>query len=127
MIQIGSSLNIIDNSGAKTAYCIRVITGHKAQYAGIGDTILVSVKSVRKKRRDPLKMTKGKIFKALILRTKVPTKKFNGNSYKFLENAAILMTKQNNKLVGTRILGLITKDFRYTKFTRLLILSAGIV
>jgi len=126
MIQIGSSLNIIDNSGAKTGFCIRIITGYKAQYAGVGDTILVSIKKVRKKRRDPTKMTKGKIFKALILRVKVGTKKANGNSYKFLENAAILMTKQN-KLVGTRILGLITKDFRYTKFTRLLILSAGIV
>ena len=126
MIQVGSYLNIIDNSGAKTAFCIKVITGHKAQYAGIGDTILVSIKKVRKKRRDPIKMTKGKIFKALILRVKVRTKKLNGNSYKFLENAAILMTKQN-KLVATRVLGLITKDFRYTKFTRLLILSAGIV
>ena len=126
MIQIGSSLNIIDNSGAKTGFCIRVITGYKAKYAGIGDTILVSIKKVRKKRRDTAKMTKGKIFKALILRVKVGTKIANGNSYKFLENAAILMTKQN-KLIGTRILGLITKDFRYTKFTRLLILSAGIV
>lgn len=126
MIQIGSSLNIIDNSGAKTGFCIRVITGYKAQYAGVGDTILVSIKKVRKKRRDTTKMTKGKIFKALILRVKVGTKRANGNSYKFLENAAILMTKQN-KLIGTRVLGLITKDFRYTKFTRLLILSAGIV
>jgi large subunit ribosomal protein L14 len=126
MVQIGSSLNIIDNSGAKTGYCIRVITGYKAQYAGIGDTVLVSIKKVRKKRRDTAKMSKGKIFKALILRVKVGTKKMNGNVYKFLENSAILMTKQN-KLVGTRVLGLITKEFRYTKFTRLLILSAGVV
>jgi large subunit ribosomal protein L14 len=126
MIQIGSSLNIIDNSGAKTGFCIRVITKYKAQYAGIGDTVLVSIKKVRRKRRDLTKMAKGKIFKALILRVKVGTKKKNGNSYKFLENAAILLTKQN-KLVGTRILGLITKEFRYTKFTRLLILSAGVV
>jgi large subunit ribosomal protein L14 len=126
MIQIGSSLNIIDNSGVKNAMCIRIITQHKAKYAGIGDTILVSVKKLRKKRRDSLKITKGKIFKAIILRVKINIKKINGNSYKFLENSAILMTKQN-KLVGTRILGLITKDFRYTKFTRLLILSAGIV
>lgn len=126
MIQIGSSLNIIDNSGAKTAYCIRVITGYKAKYAGIGDTVLVSIKKVRKNRRDPIKIAKGKLFKALILRVKVNTKKLNGNTYKFLENSAILMTKQN-KLIGTRILGIITKEFRYTKFARLLILSAGVV
>lgn len=126
MIQVGSYLNIIDNSGAKEAFCIKIITEHKAQYAGIGDTVLVSIKKVRKKRRDPLKMTKGKIFKALILRVKKQTKKVTGNSFRFLENSAILMTRQN-KLVATRILGLITKEFRYTKFTRLLILSAGIV
>jgi len=126
MIQVGSYLNVIDNSGAKTAYCIRIITCYKAKYAGIGDTILVSIKKVRKHRRDTTKMTKGKIFKALILRVKVNKKNLVGNSYRFLENACILLTRQN-KLVATRILGLITKDFRYTKFTRLLILSAGIV
>jgi large subunit ribosomal protein L14 len=126
MIQVGSYLNVIDNSGAKQAYCIHVITGYKAQYANIGDTILISVKKVRKNRRDTLKMTKGKIFKALVLRVKVNEKQAQGNSYKFLENACILLTRQN-KLVGTRVLGCITKEFRYTKFTRLLILSAGIV
>ena len=126
MIQVGSSLNIIDNSGAKIGSCIKIITKYKAQYAGVGDTILVSIKKVRKKRRAIIKMTKGKLFKALILRVKINNKKKNGNTYKFLENSAILLTKQN-KLVGTRILGLITKDFRYTKFTRLLILSAGVI
>jgi len=126
MIQVGSFLNIIDNSGAKTAFCIRVITGYKAKYAYIGDTILVSVKRLRKKRRDISKVSKGKIYKALILRTKVPYKKANGNSFKFLENAAILMTQQN-KLVATRILGLINKEFRYTKYSRLLILASGVV
>lgn len=126
MIQVGSYLNIIDNSGAKLGFCIRIITKYKAKYAFIGDTVLVSIKKLRKKRRELIKISKGKIFKALILRTKTGLKKLNGNSYTFLENAAILMTKQN-KLIGTRVLGLLTKDFRYTKFTRLLILSAGIV
>lgn len=126
MIQIGSYLKVIDNSGAKLAFCIRIITKYKAKTAKIGDTILVSIKSVRKNRRDSSKVTKGKIFKALILRIKILNKQLSGNSYKFLENGIILLTKQN-KLIATRILGLINKEFRYTKFSRLLILSAGII
>ena len=127
MIQIGSCLNIIDNSGAKTAKCIHVITKHKAKYASIGDIILVSVKKVRKKRRDPTKISKGKIFKALILRVKLPIKNIAYGRVRFLENSGILLNRQTNKLIGTRILGPITSSFRYNKFSRLLILSSGII
>lgn len=125
MIQVGSAINIVDNSGASIGQCIRIITKYKAKSAGVGDTILVSIKKVRRKRRDLVKIAKGKIFKALILRVKVCCRKKNGNSYNFLENAGVLLTKQN-KLVGTRVLGLVTKEFRFTKFTRLLMLSTGV-
>ena len=42
MIQNGTYLNVIDNSGAKKVYCIQVKGGYKKRYARIGDIITVS-------------------------------------------------------------------------------------
>ena len=44
MIQQESRLNVADNSGAKEVLCIRVLGHTRQRYAGIGDTIVVTVK-----------------------------------------------------------------------------------
>ena len=59
MIQIGTHVNIIDNSGGKKAYCIRIIGGYKKRYAFLGDVILVAIQSLRKRRRALSKVKKG--------------------------------------------------------------------
>ena len=51
MIQPGTYLNVIDNSGAKDICCIKVIPGYKRKYASVGDVIIVSVKSLRSKNQ----------------------------------------------------------------------------
>ena len=51
MIQNGSFLNVVDNSGAKSACCIRVLDGYRRRYARSGDIILVSIKTVRRKKK----------------------------------------------------------------------------
>ena len=43
MIQQESMLKIADNSGAKSALCIRVLGGSKRRYASIGDVVVVTV------------------------------------------------------------------------------------
>jgi large subunit ribosomal protein L14 len=45
MIQEESNLIVADNSGAKKVRCIRVLGGSDRRYAGVGDLIIVSVKS----------------------------------------------------------------------------------
>lgn len=45
MIQQESRLSVADNSGAKEVLCIRVLGGTGKRYAGIGDKIVVTVKS----------------------------------------------------------------------------------
>ena len=44
MIQMQTNLEVADNSGAKRVQCIKVLGGSKHMIAGIGDTIVVSVK-----------------------------------------------------------------------------------
>jgi large subunit ribosomal protein L14 len=126
MIQNHTYLNIIDNSGAKNVSCIKVINGYKRRYAKIGDLIMVSIKNLRLKRRSSSKVKKGELFKALIIRTKIKTDSFFGDHFLFLENAAILLNKQN-KLVGTRIFGSVPKNFRRTKFLKICFLSLGLI
>jgi large subunit ribosomal protein L14 len=122
MIQIGTFLNVIDNSGARNVATIKILGGYKRRYAYVGDTILISVKNIRSKRRFSSKTKKGEIYKALIVKTKNKSKTFNGDSIQFLENSVVLLNKQN-KLVGTRVFGSVSKKLRYTKFLRVVSLS----
>jgi len=124
MIQNGTRLNIIDNSGAKVGACIKVLTGYRRRYALVGDRVKISVKSLRSKRRSTLKLKKGEIYDALVVRTKINTRSFSGDSISFFENSAILLKKQN-KYVGTRIFGCVPKNFRFSKFLKIISLSSG--
>ena len=44
MIQMQSSLEVADNSGAKRVQCIKVLGGAKRKYASVGDVIVVTIK-----------------------------------------------------------------------------------
>jgi large subunit ribosomal protein L14 len=124
MIQIGTNLNVIDNCGAKKAYCIKIIQGFKKRYAFLGDIILVAIKTIRKRRKMQSKVKKGEMYRALIVRTK--TKNFYSyrDQISFFENSVVLINKQN-KFLGTRVFGPIPNKLRYTKYMRLLFMSAG--
>ena len=126
MIQNSTYLNVIDNSGAKLVCCIQVKKGWKKRYARMGDVIVVSVKSLRNKRRATSKVKKGEVLKALIVRTKSITKEYSNKSINFFENSVILLTN-NHRPVGTRIFGVLPKFFRYTKHFKIASLSAGLV
>jgi len=126
MIQTGTYLNVQDNSGARLVQCIKIFKGYKSRYSYIGDSILVSIKRLRTKRRLLSKVKKGEICKALIIRTKTKFKTLNNGNFNFFtENAVVLINKQN-KLIGTRIFGVVPKKLRYTKFFRLISLSLGL-
>lgn len=126
MIQVGTILNVVDNSGAKKVRCIKVPFGYKRRYASLGDLITISVYSIRNRRKRTSRTKKGEIYKALIVRTKTGLKLFSGEKTAFLENSVVLIGKQN-RFIGTRVLGPISIYFRYTKFLRILSIANGIM
>ena len=79
MIQTESRLTVCDNSGAKECLCIRVLGGTKKRYATVGDTIVVTVKSVIPSSD----MKKGTVSKALIVRTKKEIRRADGSYIRF--------------------------------------------
>ena len=44
MIQMQTTLDVADNTGARSIMCIKVLGGSKRRYAAIGDIIKVTVK-----------------------------------------------------------------------------------
>ena len=126
MIQHQSILKISDNSGAKKVKCIKVLGGFKKKYAKTGDTILVSVQKLRNKRKKDSKVKKKDVYKALIIRTKTKLKKKNGFETLLNESSAVLMNKQGNP-IGTRIIGVISKQLNKKKFQKFITISAGLI
>jgi large subunit ribosomal protein L14 len=126
MIQKGTFLNIVDNSGAKIAYCIHNITNPTSRYAILGDIILVSIKKLRIKRRFASKIKKGALAYGLIVRSKIFRNSFFGDKLKFYENSIVLFFKKTYNLIGTRIFGLLPKFFRVTQYMRILSICTGV-
>lgn len=126
MIQVGTLLSVVDNSGAKKVRCIKVYPGYRRRYAFVGDLITVSVYSIRKKRKSTSKTKKGEIHKALVVRTKSGLSLITGERLTFSENSVVLLGKQN-KFIGTRVLGALPVYFRYTRYLRILSIANGTI
>ena len=84
MVQQQSILKVADNTGAKEIMCIRCLGGSYRKYAGVGDIIVASVKTAIPGGT----VKKGDVVKAVVVRTKKPTKRADGSYVRFDENAA---------------------------------------
>ncbi|MEE9225683.1 MAG: 50S ribosomal protein L14 [Bacteroidota bacterium] len=122
MIQEETNLVVADNSGAKKVRCIRVLGGHDRRYAGLGDMVVVSVKSAIPGA--PVK--KGEVSRAVIVRTKKETRRKDGSYIRFDENAAVLVNDQNEPR-GTRIFGPVARELREKQFMKIVSLAPEVL
>lgn len=107
MIQQESRLKVADNSGAKEVLCIRVLGGTRRRYASVGDTIVVSVKSVIPSGD----LKKGVVSKAIIVRTKKEIRRPDGSYIRFDDNACVLLDAAG-QMRGSRIFGPVARELR---------------
>lgn len=105
MIQQESRVRVADNTGAKEILCIRVLGGSGRRYAGIGDTIVATVKDAIPGGN----VKKGDVVKAVIVRTKKERRRADGSYIKFDENAAVIL-KTDGDPRGTRIFGPVGRE-----------------
>jgi large subunit ribosomal protein L14 len=122
MIQVETSVTIADNSGARTARCIRVLGGSFRRYARIGDIIVVSV-------RDALPdsdIKKGSVAKAVVVRTKKEQKRADGSYIRFDQNAAVIINEDKEPR-ATRIFGPVARELREKKFMKIISLAPEVV
>ncbi len=122
MIQMQTSLNAADNSGARRVQCIKVLGGSHRRYASIGDVIKVSVKDAIPRGR----VKKGEVYNAVVVRSSKGVRRSDGSVVRFDNNAAVLL---NAKLepVGTRIFGPVTRELRTERFMKIISLAPEVL
>ena len=122
MIQQESFLKVADNTGAKEIKCIRVLGGSGRKYAGLGDVIVASVR----KAAPGGTVKKGKIVKAVIVRTAKGVRRVDGTYVRFDENAAVLIKEDKNP-EGTRIFGPVARELRDKGYMKILSLAPEVI
>ncbi len=122
MIQMQTSLDIADNSGAKRVMCIKVLGGSHRRYAGIGDIIKVSIKDAIPRG----KVKKGEVYNALVVRTKKGVRRADGSVIRFDSNSAVILNA-NLQPIGTRIFGPVTRELRGEKYMKIISLAPEVL
>jgi large subunit ribosomal protein L14 len=122
MIQMQSILDAADNSGAKKIQCIKVLGGSHIRTASVGDIIVVSVKEAMPKG----KVQKGKVYKAVIVRTRKDIRRADGSAVRFDTNAAVLVDAKGEPL-GTRIFGPVARELRARGFMKIVSLAPEVL
>jgi large subunit ribosomal protein L14 len=132
VIQPQTFLTVADNSGAKQLMCIRVLGGSKKRYARVGDIIVASVKdalppsAARKGATGGGSVKKGDVVKAVVVRTTKETKRPDGSYIRFDDNAAVILSDQNNPK-GTRIFGPVARELRDKNFMKIVSLAPEVL
>jgi large subunit ribosomal protein L14 len=122
MIQQESILRIADNTGAKTALCIRVLGGSRRRYAGVGDVIVATVKDAIPNGG----VKKGEVVKAVVVRTAKETRRKDGTYIRFDDNAAVIIDQQGEPR-GTRIFGPVGRELREKKYMKIVSLAPEVL
>jgi large subunit ribosomal protein L14 len=124
MIQMGTILEVADNSGAKKLACIRLKGGAVGRYGRLGDVITCSVKESNPDAADPVK--KGKVVQAVIVRTVREQRRRDGSYIRFDNNAAVLINKDKEP-IGTRVFGPVARELREKKFMKIISLAPEVI
>jgi large subunit ribosomal protein L14 len=122
MIRTYTRLKVADNTGARQIMCIGLPGGSGKKVARVGDIITASVK-----RAIPGGAVKdGDVVRAVVIRTVHTYQRPDGSSIRFDENAAVILTDENNPK-GTRIFGPVARELREKNFTKIISLAPEVL
>ena len=122
MIQQQSRLKVADNSGARELMVIRVLGGSKRKYGNIGDVVVASVK----KAIPNSNIKKGKVVKAVIVRSVEGVRRKDGSYIRFDDNACVLV-KEDKSPIGTRVLGPVARELRDKDYMKIISLAPEVL
>ena len=101
---------------------IRCLGGSHRRYANVGDVVVASVKTATPGGV----VKKGEVVKAVVVRTKKPTRRADGSYIRFDENAAVIIKEDGNPK-GTRIFGPIARELRDKNYMKILSLAPEVL
>jgi large subunit ribosomal protein L14 len=121
MIQMQTTLEVADNTGAKVIMAIRCL-GQSKEFAEVGDIIRASVKDAQP--RGVVK--KGDVVRAVVVRTAKNIRRPDGSYLRFDRDAAVIIDDANNPR-GTRIFGPVARELRDKNFTKIISLAPEVL
>ena len=122
MIQMGTVLEVADNSGAKKIACIQLRGGSTGRYGTLGDVITASVKEATPDGT----VKKGQVVRAVIVRTRKERRRRDGSYIRFDNNAAVLINDAREP-IGTRVFGPVARELRERRFMRIVSLAPEVL
>ena len=122
MIQMGTVLDVADNSGARRIACIQLRGGSTGQYGVLGDVITASVKEAVPEGT----VKKGQVVRAVIVRTRKERRRRDGSYIRFDNNAAVLINEAREP-IGTRVFGPVARELRERRFMRIVSLAPEVI
>jgi len=122
MIQQQSRLKVADNSGARELMVIRVLGGSKVKTGNIGDIVVGTVK----KATPGGTVERGKVVKAVVVRSKFGLRREDGSYIKFDDNACVII-KDDKSTVGTRVFGPVARELREQDYMKIVSLAKEVL
>ena len=124
MIQMESTVDIADNTGAKKAKMIRVLGKSNSSYAEIGDVIVAHVRQAAA----GADVKKGDVVRGVIVRQRHKKKRDDGSWIRFDKNAMVILQDVESKNPkGTRIFGAVARELRARQFTKIVSLASEVL
>lgn len=115
MIQFGTNLKVVDNTGAKMARVIKVLGATRARYAHLGQVVVVSIKEA-----SPRGIVKKKsVERAVIVRQVREYHREDGSSIRFDDNAVVIVDKDSQPK-GSRVFGPVARELREYGFQKII-------
>ena len=122
MIQMQTSLEVADNSGARRVEMIMPIGGSTGKIASLGDRIKVTVKEASPDGT----IKKGTVQDAVSVRTRKEVRRADGTYVRFDQNAAVLI-KEDGTPIGTRVFGPVARELRDKNFMKIVSLAPEVI
>ena len=122
MVMQESRLKVADNTGAREVLVIRCLGGSNRKTANIGDVVVCTVK----KAIPNSNLKKGKVVKAVIVRSVQGVRRKDGSYIKFDDNACVII-KDDGTPVGTRVFGPVARELRYKNFMKIVSLAKEVL
>ena len=122
MVMQESRLKVADNTGAREVLVIRCLGGSNRKTANIGDVVVCTVK----KAIPNSNLKKGKVVKAVIVRSVQGVRRKDGSYIKLDDNACVII-KDDKTPVGTRVLGPVARELREKDFMKIVSLASEVI
>lgn len=122
MVQQETRLKVADNSGARELLVIRVLGGSKVKFGNIGDVVVGTVKKATPNGT----VGKGKVVKAVVVRTVRGVRRDDGSYIKFDDNACVII-RDDKSPVGTRVFGPVAREIRDKGYMKIVSLAKEVL